>query len=78
MRELKNNDIFAQLEKTTKAEGSLLKMEVLKIGNECIKIKKGDVILIQQDFVRHIRYENCPEDIYVVYNEASVFSKIIE
>lgn len=73
---MKSDDVFSALEESNLEADSLIKCKIVNVGVKCEKYKLGDIILIKADATRKVKYNSCPEDILVVYNENLIFGKI--
>lgn len=73
------NDFFEKIEEENIEPESLLKCRIVKKGSEASeRYKVGDLILISASLLRKVKYNDCPKDIFVIYNEDNIFAAIKE
>ena len=68
--------MFGESDDSELKHESLIKCEVLKVGDNSNKFyKENDTVLVKASSLRHIIYDDCPPDLFVIYNEELIFCK---
>ena len=71
--------MFGKADDSNLEHESLIRCEVLKVGNMSNNFyKNGDLVLVKASSLRKIIYDDCPNDVLVIYNEELIFCKINE
>jgi hypothetical protein len=74
----KGDNIFAKVDEASLEADSLLEYRIVNKGLECKKYGVDDLVLVSADKVKKIKYPQCPEDIFIIYNEDLIFGKILK
>lgn len=79
LKRVKKNDIFGETEDADLIEQTLVKCEILKVGNygNCFYYA-GDIVLVKAVHLRKVIYDDCPPEVLTVFNEDLIFGKLNE